>query len=322
MSAAEPTLVSFASGAISGDATVLRVDAGPEVVVVVDATPFHPVDHTWPDQPGDSGTILRPDNPDSVVRADDLDSPDSLDGSADTDSPGSVAVVEAVMAAVSEDGSFAVGADIPVKRGAVGWTWFVAHRLGAAEAPAWLSPGAKVSLEVDGARRAGLSRGHTACHLASLALDLAVADLWRKDPGVDALGNPDFEGRANQSSRIHEDGSVDEYRLGKSLRKAGFDTEVFTAELALREERINAQLSAWVAAGAASSIETDGAMIVDRRRWRCELPEGVAVIPCGGTHARSTGEFSSIVVALEMPDPQTLVMTTTAIASEPASIAG
>ncbi|WP_228479953.1 hypothetical protein [Microbacterium abyssi] len=285
------TLVTFPDGELRAEGIVSAVHSHPDgAVFVVGQTPFHPVDHTWPDQPGDAGTLSRGED--------------------------SATVVEAVMAAVSDDDSFAVGADIPVKRGAEGWTWLVGHRLDAAEPPAWLTPGAAVTLHVDESRRDGLSRGHTACHLASLALDLAVADLWRKDPGVDALGNPDFEGRANQTSRIHVDGSVDEYRLGKSLRKAGFDTETFASTLPELERRVNAQLATWVASGAASGIETDGPTIIDRRRWRCELPEGNAVIPCGGTHVSSLSAFASISVALEMSDPQTLVMTTTAVPAD------
>jgi alanyl-tRNA synthetase len=176
-----------------------------------------------------------------------------------------------------------------------------------------LIEGARVELSVDSSRRAGLSRGHTACHLASLALDLALADLWRKDPGVDALGTPNFEARANQSSRIHEDGAVDEYRLGKSLRKAGFDTEGLTATLADREAAINAQLIAWVASGAWSRVVPEGPTIVDRRSWSCELPEGTAEILCGGTHVASLSEFVSISVTLDLTDPQMLVMTTRAV---------
>ncbi|MDR2997653.1 MAG: hypothetical protein LBU78_06000 [Microbacterium sp.] len=279
-----PTRVSFPGNVLSGTGEVLLVDSGSRVVVT-DVTPFHPVDHTWPDQPGDSGTI-------------------TVDGAR-------VEVVEAVMAAVSDDGALAVGTDIPVKRGAEGWTWLVAHRA-EGEIPASVVAGAAASLEVDAERRAGLSRGHTACHLASLALDLALADLWRKDPGTDALGNPDFEGRANQTSFIHADGAVDEYRLGKSLRKAGFDSETFAATVAEREGAINATLTAWVASAAPSRIVTDGPTIIDMRRWECELPEGTASIPCGGTHAASLAEFASITVSLDLQD-QLLTMTTAAV---------
>ena len=281
-----PTIVTFPTGTVTGDGVIARVEQTPEgTIVMVDETPFHPVDHTWPDQPGDTGSIAVGDD--------------------------TVRVVEAVMAAISDEGEFAVGSAIPVKRGGEGWTWLVGHLIEGA-APASFTEGARADLTVDAARRAGLSRGHTACHVASLALDLALADLWRKDPGEDALGNPDFEGRANQSSRIHEDGAVDEYRLGKSLRRAGFDTETFATTLSERERRINEQLAAWVASGAVSSIVTEGPTIVDRRRWHCDLPEGEAVILCGGTHAESLSEFASIVVSLDLRDPQLLVMTTVA----------
>lgn len=281
-----PTVVTFPAGELAGDGTVLTVRPhGEGAILVVDVTPFHPVDHTWPDQPGDSGTVTV--------------------GGVDH------AVSEAVMGAISDEGEFRVGADIPAKRGAEGWTWLVGHILsGAAPEDA---TGASAHLTVDADRRAGLSRGHTACHLASLALDLAVADLWRKDPGADALGTPDFEGRANQSSRIGEDGAVDEYRLGKSLRRAGFDAETFAATVAERERAINERLATWVASAAPSRIDTDGPTIVDRRRWVCDLPEGTASILCGGTHVPSLSAFSSISVTLDLSDPQLLVMTTTAI---------
>lgn len=277
------TIVTFPQGAVTGAAKVLRVEGD---IVIVDQTPFHPVDHTWPDQPGDSGSITSGEH--------------------------GVVVTEAVMAAVSDDGEFAVGEQIPVKRGAEGWAWLVGHRL-EADAPAWLAPGTEVTLDVDAARRAALSRGHTACHLSSLALDRALADLWSKEIRTDDLGAPDFEGQANQTSFIHPDGAVDEYRLGKSLRKAGFDSARLEASLSEREARINATLAEWVAAGGTSGVETDGPLITDRRRWRCQLPEGEVSFPCGGTHADSLGAYASITVTLSLPDPNTLVMTTTAV---------
>lgn len=281
------TVVTFPGGSVTEDATVVRVDrdaAG--AVVILDRTPFHPVDHTWPDQPGDAGSLR--------VGGD------------------RVTVTKARMAAVDPSGVLFVGGGIPVKRGAEGWTWLVGHVLETA-APTWLAPGASVVAEVDVARRASLSRGHTACHLSSLALDAALADLWRKDPGADPLGNPDFEGRAGQSSSIHADGSVDGYRLGKSLRKAGFDAEGLAASLAERVELVNARLAEWVAAGSASRIVVEGPTIADRRHWECDLPEGRVGFLCGGTHAASLSEFASISVGLDLSDPQLLVMTTTAV---------
>lgn len=279
----QSTLVSFPDGALTGEGEVLLVDQT-AAIVVVDATPFHPVDHTWPDQPGDAGFITAGDV--------------------------QVRVTEAVMAAISDEGALAIGADIPVKRGGEGWTWMVGHRTEGA-IPVGIAVGARVTLTVDADRRASLSRGHTACHLASLALDAALADLWRKEIGTDPLGNPDFEGKANQSSRIHADGSVDEYRLGKSLRKAGFDSEGFAATLAERETQINDTLAGWIASAGRSRINVDGPSIIDRRTWRCTLPEGEVGFLCGGTHVRSLAEFSSIRVALDLSDPQLLVMTTT-----------
>ncbi|MEJ1088816.1 hypothetical protein WDU99_10845 [Microbacterium sp. Mu-80] len=280
----QSTRVTFPDGSTTGEGEVLLVDRDASVVVV-DVTPFHPEDHTWPDQPGDVGSLVSGD-----VRA---------------------TVSEAVMAAVSDEGVLAVGGDIPVKRGGEGWTWLVGHRIEGG-IPEQVAVGAPVTLEVDAGRRAALSRGHTACHLASLALDAVLADLWRKQIGTDPLGNPDFEGRANQTSRIHADGSVDEYRLGKSLRKAGFDSEGFAASLAEREERINEQLASWVASAAASCVDVEGPRIIDRRSWRCELPEGEVGFLCGGTHVHSLAEFASITVSLDLGDPQLLVMTTRA----------
>ena len=119
------TVVTFPSGSLVESARVVGVHpAEGGAVVVLDRTPFHPVDHTWPDQPGDRGAL----------RVDDVE----------------VAVTEAVMAAVSDEGEVAVGADIPVKRGAEGWTWLVGHRVEAV--PSALAAGASAEATVDAVR--------------------------------------------------------------------------------------------------------------------------------------------------------------------------
>src|SRR5205823_1214431 len=94
------------AGATSGTATVLAVralDAGAGAGVVVDATPFHPLDHSWPDQPGDTGVLVA----------------DGVE----------FAVADCVTGGLGPDGEFAVGTDIPVRRGDETWQWLAVHAL-------------------------------------------------------------------------------------------------------------------------------------------------------------------------------------------------
>lgn len=75
--------------------------------VITDRTPFHPVDHTWPDQPADTGT---------------------LDGEP---------VVATLLGAVAADGSVTVGSEIPARRGDDGYDWVVVRPRGRAERRRW-----------------------------------------------------------------------------------------------------------------------------------------------------------------------------------------
>jgi alanyl-tRNA synthetase len=170
-----------------------------------------------------------------------------------------------------------------------------------------------VTVEVDAEHRRALSLGHTACHLASLALNEALADRWTKQPKTDALGRPDFDKEAIESSVIVPWGSRDRFRLNKSLRRKGFPTDGLGDDLAALGERIDATLAQWVEAAADVRIERDGDLLTDRRYWVCELPEGTARIACGGTHAASLAELESVRVGLAIEDDDgtpVLVMTT------------
>lgn len=281
MAITSDTLVDYPAGATSSRGTVLAtvpLDAG--LGVVLDRTAFHAVDAGWPDQPADRGTLAGHPVLDAIVGA-------------------------------TDGGEILIGGDIPVRTGAEGWSFVVVHVL-AADTP--VNVGDEVEVTVDEGYRRALSAGHTACHLASLALDAALADAWTKEIGGDALGNPDFESHASQSSRIHENGSVDVYRVGKSLRKRGFDVTALD-DLDAVAERANARLAEWVASDAGIRIDRDGDGLGDRRRWVCELPGGEAVIPCGGTHLTSLGELASVTVALERADVEggiSITMRTTA----------
>lgn len=275
------TRVDYPAGATSSRGVVLTaVPLEHGLGVVLDRTAFHPVDAGWPDQPADRGTLAGHPVLDAVVGA-------------------------------TEGGEIFVGRDIPVRKGTDGWAFVVVHVL---PADAGVHEGDEVEVVVDGEYRQALSAGHTACHLASLALDAALADAWTKEVGVDALGAPDFEGNACETSRIHEDGSVDTYRIGKSLRRKGFDVTALD-DLAALADRANARLAEWVASGAGIRIDRDGDGLADRRRWVCALPGGEAVIPCGGTHLTSLADLAAVTVEFERADADggvTLTMRTTA----------
>ncbi len=281
------TLVTFPTGATEGASAVRElVPLGvPELPagglgLIVDTTPFHPVDHTWPDQPGDSGTVLV----DGVIYP----------------------VVDAVTGAIGPDGRFAIGEDIPVKRGDEAWSWQVVHVLESVPEPEALL-GANAQLRVDAERRRMLSAAHTGCHLMALALNEALAERWRKSPGrEDSFGRPDFDAIAMESSRMDEHASTDRYRIGKSLRKKGFDPDGLAEQLPELTDRVNARLAGWIAADAPVRIELFGgektARLTARRQWVCELPEGTASIFCGGTHVARLGELDALQCALSLSE--------------------
>lgn len=262
------TWVDFPAGALEGRGIVVRADVQDDdrVAVVVDRTPFHPVDHSWPDQPGDTGL---------------------LDG---------MPVVDSVMGALDDDGGLVLGDAVDVRRGDPSRTWVVAHLLAAGSAAP--ARGDEVALAVDPGRRAAYSRGHSACHLAALALNEASARFWSKEPPRrDSRGFPFLDQIAIQVSRIEPDAAYDAYRCGKSLRKAGFDSAAFLGSLDEVAEQAHALLDAWIATGAVSRIETDGdPTISGRRRWVCDVPGGPAVIPCGGTHVADLAALGRVRV--------------------------
>lgn len=279
------TIVSYPAGATRSRGTVLHVaDAGDgRSAVVLDTTAFHPIDTAWPDQPADRGVLVADRS--------------------------TIPVVDAVVGAAN-GADLLLGRDVPVRTGTEGWTFVVAHVVEGTP----VAEGDEVEVVVDAEDRAALSAGHTACHLAALALDAALADAWRKDAPVDALGAPAFDALAIQESRIVPDGSRDVYRIGKSLRRKGFDPAALD-DLEALAARVDAQLAEWIAAGGAVRVDRDGDTLADRRSWVCELPGAEARIPCGGTHLSSLGELARATVAFAATPVDggvELVMSTTA----------
>ncbi|MGH1548412.1 metal-dependent hydrolase [Leifsonia poae] len=288
---ATDTVVTYPDGDLASTGTVLHVEPLEEgrSAVVLDRTAFHPVDPVWPDQPADAGTL-------------------AVDGR-------DYAIVDAVVGAT--DGSALYVGNAPVRTGTEGWAFVVCHLVDDASG---IEPGATATVTVDGELRRALSAGHTACHLASLALNDAFAPLWTKDVPVDGRGRPNFDQLAITSSRILPEGSLDEYRIGKSLRKKGFAAAELAGRIEEATEAIDATLAGWVAAAAPIAIvrDGDGHGLGERRRWRAELPEGVVEIPCGGTHLRSLAELASVTVALELSEADGALGLTMRTTAQPA----
>lgn len=267
------TRVTYPQGAVESASRVVHVEPRDDgrIAVLLDSTAFHPVDHAWPDQGPDRGELVagarRWSVADCVVGA--------TDGTA-----------------------LYLGAELPVRKGTEGWAFVVAHLVEGADGHV-PSEGGDVVVRVDASYRAAVSAGHTGCHLASLALNRVLAGRWRKDVAPDALGAPNFDALAIDTTVIGEFGSADTYRLGKSLRRKGFSTEdLDTGALAAD---VNATLAAWTATGAPIGIEVDGPGLTDRRRWICDLPGERAEIPCGGTHLGSLAG-TDVTVRLELAD--------------------
>ncbi|MGO4594181.1 metal-dependent hydrolase [Leifsonia sp. 2TAF2] len=277
------TAVTYPDGDLTSTGTVLHLEplADGRTAVVLDRTAFHPVDAVWPDQPADEGTL--------------------------TAGGRSYAVVDAVVGAT--DGTVLHVGDAPVRTGTKGWAFVVCHLVDDATG---LAEGDAVAVSVDAARRRALSAGHTACHLASLALNEALSGLWTKDVVVDGRGRPNFDQLAITSSRILEGGSVDEYRIGKSLRKKGFAAAELATGLEGITTAVDRVLADWVARAAPVSIVRDGGRLGlgDRRYWRASLPEGAVEIPCGGTHLRSLAELAGVEVRLESTEADGAVVLT------------
>lgn len=262
------TVVLYPEGALSASAAVVHaepVEGG--LAVLLDRTAAHPVDSAWPDQGADRGTV--------VVGADEFPLIDCLVGATDGE-------------------RLFVGADVPVKKRTEGWAFVVVHVLPADAA----LESDRAEVRIDAVHRARLGIGHTACHLASLALNRALAGAWRKDARADALGAPDFDAVACERSTILELGSLDEYRVGRSVRRAGFEADAL-ADLDAVEAAVRLEFAAWIATGAAVRIEAEGPGLTDRRWWVCELVDGTARIPCGGTHASSLAELKGMTVELD-----------------------
>lgn len=273
------THILYPAGATSGQSTIVLARRLPEeglAALVTEVTPFHPVDHRWPDQPGDTGAI-------EIAGA-------------------TLEVVDTITAAAAQESDAVFfGTAIEAPRGAAGWNWLVAHivRVAADWEPSMLM-GQSALLQVNAGRRRLLNASHTASHLFSFAFNLHTKRFWKGLASRrDSIGNPNVDQLSIESSRIFETESIDHYRFGKTMKKTGFDTTGFLTAADEVMGQINSTLAQWIAAGGEIAIQSDGPQLEDRRFWICRLPIGAGRMACGGTHLASLSELESTTVRLE-----------------------
>lgn len=290
---ASDTEVTFPGGATLGRSSGLLVTVGfesstPNSLLLVARTPFHPLDHHWPDQPGDTGSV-------------------DVSGWRIAVSTSSVASLD------HKTFTLYVDKEIRQRPGDAGVTFHVAHIL---SEPGVHPDGAigLAELKVDVEYRQRLSRAHSACHLMALALNRSLAPLWSKEVRRDSLGSPNFDALAIQSSTIDETGSTDVYRIGKSLRKSGFAPNQLRDGLDGIVTHINRTLEGWIEIGGKSMIIADSPSVVGRRSWSCALADGRVMIPCGGTHVPDIRMIGSTEVAGELNPEGTQLSIRTTIA--------
>lgn len=288
------TLVTYPQGSVEsagpcvGVAT-LRTETGESITAIItETTAIHPVSSTWPDQPADKGVL-------------------SLDGK-------QFDLVGAIEATVARAGNeeTAIFPGIAKRKVDAEEAFDVVLHLVDGAVPVEI--GSQVELSADRDFRTRLSKGHSICHLQAIALNEALSDYWKKPVDkLDSLGFPDFDQIAIESSKIHENFSVDLYRMGRSLRKKGFDAERLVN---CREEIRSAsegRLREWIAAGYEIEVFGGDGRIGDRRMWSCKMANATASIPCGGTHVLNTSELGDPSINWELsPESDYLTVTTRA----------
>ncbi|MEZ9564940.1 alanyl-tRNA editing protein [Vibrio artabrorum] len=285
--AVTPTITQFCHQTWQLDAKVLHIDSDEsKTYLITDMTPFHPVSHIWPDHPADKGVVSMGDT--------------------------HYQVEDCLVGAVEQStGKLFVSADIPVKRDTEGWAFVVVHQL--PPSASMIHVNDEVMLSVDKAYQASLSRGHSAGHIAFLALNRVLAEsYWRKDADrKDPLGNYDFNSYAQVTSFVTPDLCTDKYRLGKTLKKRGLNVANMLENLAGIEANVNQVIADWLAESTSVAMKLEGQALTDSRYWEWQLDADTLVsIPCGGTHIERMSELKALSVRLTQLDEQHIEMLT------------
>ncbi|MFN7709407.1 MAG: hypothetical protein ACK5O7_00375 [Holosporales bacterium] len=280
-----PTLVSFHLGTTVQEAKVVGYLStnrpAPAAYLIVDQTPFHPVDPHWQDQPGDRGTIAW--------------------------STKTWQIEDTHVIGVDLQQQWFVHTDVKQSWQDPNMTYLVGHKLTSSaelsEAELEALKGQTVTLSIDEAYRASVERPHSAVHLSSLLFNELVqpyigkADKLRKD----ARGYADFDKDCIVTSTLQDYQSIDTYRMGNSYRKkAGLNQVKLREDLPGIIVSLNERLAAFIRSAGQATMSPDYPVALHERRfWKTEIDQKPISIPCGGTHLRDLSSLESVEVRLQ-----------------------
>lgn len=286
------TGVKFQFGDTIAESAIILFEEVPDTpnkfFLITKETPFYPVNYRWPDQPSDIGKIEI----DSTI----------------------LNVINAKMVAVNKnEGTLKFGENISIPRGDEdNWIMLVAHII---EKTSDINPtnfvGRVAKLFVDEGRRFSLSIPHTASHLMALAINKALSTFWKKETDKDSLGNPDFDKIAITESSIEPYISKDKYRLGKSIKKKGFDIQTFEDNISEIENNVNLYVTNWINTNSTISVECDENYISSMRWWVTEIDGKPVKMACGGTHPKTLSSIKNISIKLNYSKDDGLLFITT-----------
>jgi alanyl-tRNA synthetase len=107
--------------------------------------------------------------------------------------------------------------------------------------------GTNFELVVDTAHRKAFPIGHSACHLAALAMKYRARSFWREDLWrTDSLEVLYPDGMSIDTSKIEPMGATDRYMLGKSMRKICLFTAYLMGALPQLQSEANETPAEWI----------------------------------------------------------------------------
>ncbi|WFQ78470.1 hypothetical protein PXH59_12115 [Xenorhabdus sp. SF857] len=276
---------SFMTGQLSLDAIIIEAfKYNNGYIVITSNSPFYPKNYKWGDQKSDIGVIVLNNQAVNIVKT---------------------------YTAVIIDSMIYIDHDIPKKLN-IEDKLIPAHYLESLNGLECQSiVGAKVKLSVDAEVRHKISAAHSMAHFMSLALNKVTNKYWNKDYDKDSLENYNLDKAAIFKSSISELKSIDTYRLGKSLKKKGFDKASFLESIVSINEEINLILKNWLVTGSEIRVEYTSQDIGSLRLWKSTVENRPVVIPCGGTHIKNTEEIQDIKVEIKPEESDEYIVITT-----------